>query len=89
VYFDIYYQSLANPEKDRGYKNRLKGIPSRENVRVKTGFIAGASTFSGYIKGPGSGHLLAFSIMINNYSCEKSYAEAWEDSLVAEILKDY
>ncbi len=87
--FDIYYESLGNPEKDRALRSRLQDNPNRGDVRAKTGYIAGASTFSGYARGPKSGNLLAFSIMINNYDCDKSYAEAWEDSLVAEILKEY
>jgi D-alanyl-D-alanine carboxypeptidase/D-alanyl-D-alanine-endopeptidase (penicillin-binding protein 4) len=87
--FDIYYGSLGNPEQDRALSSRLQDNPDRGNVRAKTGYIAGANTFSGYAKGPKSGKLLAFSIMINDYNCNKSYAEAWEDSLVTEILKEY
>jgi len=87
--FKVYYESLASPEKDKALKNRLKGVAGREKVRAKTGYIAKASTFSGYIKGPKNNHLIAFSIMINNYACLYSYAEAWEDSLVAAILSEY
>jgi serine-type D-Ala-D-Ala carboxypeptidase/endopeptidase (penicillin-binding protein 4) len=87
--FNVYLESLGNPEKDRAAGTRFKGVPGRGNVRFKGGYIAGVSTLSGYIKGPKSGHLLAFSIMINNYTCDKSYAEVWEDSLVALILSEY
>jgi D-alanyl-D-alanine carboxypeptidase/D-alanyl-D-alanine-endopeptidase (penicillin-binding protein 4) len=87
--FEIYYESLGNPETDRALKGRLQDNPSRGEVRAKSGYIAGASTFSGYARGPKSGNLLAFAVMINNYNCDKAYAEAWEDSLLTEILEDY
>ncbi len=88
-YFELYYESLANPAKDKAAKNRLKDNPDRGNVRGKSGYIAGVSTWAGYVKGPKSGHLLAFSIMINKYNCDNAIAEAREDSLVAELLKEY
>ncbi len=88
-YFELFYESLANPAKDKAARNRLKDNPDRGNVRAKSGNIAGVSTFSGYVKGPKSGHLLAFSIMINKYNCDRAVAEGWEDSLVAELLKEY
>lgn len=87
--FDVFYQSLANPEIDKGYKNRFKDVSNRGNIRVKSGFIAGVSSLSGYIKSSNNSHLLAFSILINNYNCDKSYVEAWEDSLVTGLMKEY
>ncbi len=87
--FGVYLESLANPEKDRALRSRLKGVSNRGNVYAKTGYISGASTFSGYIRAPKSGHLLAFSIMVNNYACDNSYSEAWQDSLVAAVLGEY
>jgi D-alanyl-D-alanine carboxypeptidase/D-alanyl-D-alanine-endopeptidase (penicillin-binding protein 4) len=87
--FKVYYESLANPDSDRAAGTRLKGVSARGNVRFKGGYIAGVSTLSGYIRGPKSGHLLAFSIMINNYTCANSYAEDWEDSLLAAILSEF
>jgi D-alanyl-D-alanine carboxypeptidase/D-alanyl-D-alanine-endopeptidase (penicillin-binding protein 4) len=87
--FGVFYESLACPGKDKSLKNRLKDNPYRERVRAKTGYIANTSTFSGYLRGPKSDHLLAFSIMVNHYDCPESSVEAWQDSIVATMLEEY
>jgi D-alanyl-D-alanine carboxypeptidase/D-alanyl-D-alanine-endopeptidase (penicillin-binding protein 4) len=87
--FECYFESLGNPADDRSLRKRLVGVDARDKVRAKTGFIAKTSTFSGYVKGPKSGHLIAFSIMINNFACPREYAEAWEDKIVIELLNEF
>jgi D-alanyl-D-alanine carboxypeptidase/D-alanyl-D-alanine-endopeptidase (penicillin-binding protein 4) len=87
--FTIFYESLATPGKDKALGNRLKGREHNDQVRAKTGYIANVSTFSGYVRGPQSGHLLAFSIMVNHYVCPVSYVEAWEDSLISLLLGEF
>jgi D-alanyl-D-alanine carboxypeptidase/D-alanyl-D-alanine-endopeptidase (penicillin-binding protein 4) len=87
--FETYYESLAIPGKDRSVRARLDGVENKNRVRAKTGHIANTSTFSGYVNGPRSGHLIAFSSMVNNYSCETSYVEDWHDSLVCILLLEY
>ena len=87
--FDVYILSLACPAVDKSLKNRLKDVPNRQTVRVKTGYIANTSTFSGYAKDPKTNHVLAFSIMVNHYDCPKSSVEVWEDSVVAAMLEEF
>lgn len=86
--FGVYFESLGNPAEDRALRKRLENQPSRSSVRAKTGYMAGASAFSGYVKGPRTGHLIAYSIMINDYNCPKSNIEAWEDRIVEFLLRD-
>lgn len=88
-YFQTYYESMAIPGIDRSVRTRLEGIENRERVRAKTGYIANTSSFSGYVDGPHAGHLLAFSILVNNYSCATSYVTAWHDSVVSLLLSEY
>jgi len=83
-YSETYYNSLRIP---RDF--RLVGVVNRENIRVKGGTIANTRTYSGYLTGPRTGHLLAFSIMVNNYSCPKKYVESWQDSILATLLRDF
>ncbi|UCC80843.1 MAG: D-alanyl-D-alanine carboxypeptidase/D-alanyl-D-alanine-endopeptidase [Candidatus Zixiibacteriota bacterium] len=83
-HFEIYYNSLRTP---RDF--RLVGVENRENVRVRGGTIANTRTYSGYLTGPASGHLLAFSIMVNNYSCPKKYVESWQDSILEVLLRHF
>jgi D-alanyl-D-alanine carboxypeptidase/D-alanyl-D-alanine-endopeptidase (penicillin-binding protein 4) len=87
--FETYYGSLAIPGKDRSVRRRLEGVEYRERVRSKTGHIANTSTFSGYIDGPHSGHLIAFSLMVNNYSCDTDYVISWHDSVVSFLLSRF
>jgi serine-type D-Ala-D-Ala carboxypeptidase/endopeptidase (penicillin-binding protein 4) len=87
--FEVYYNSLGNPEKDRSMRDRLKGISGREKVRAKGGYIQNVSTLSGYLAGPRDGHLYAFSIMVNNYTCPSSAVESWEDRLLTVLLKEF
>jgi len=83
-YSETYYNSLRKP---RDF--RLVGVANRENIRVKGGTIANTRTYSGYLTGPKTGHLLAFSIMVNNYSCPKKYVESWQDSILATLLRNF
>jgi D-alanyl-D-alanine carboxypeptidase/D-alanyl-D-alanine-endopeptidase (penicillin-binding protein 4) len=87
--FGLYYESLGNPAKDRSVRKRLVDVPNRENVRAKTGNIAGASTFSGYVLGPRTNHMIAFSVMVNHFTCHRTYVEDWEDAIIAELLRSY
>ncbi len=88
-FFETYYASLAIPGADRSVRDRLEGIEFREYARTKTGSIANTRTFSGYIRGPRTGRLLGFSIMVNHYTCKPSYVHDWFDSIVARILAEY
>jgi D-alanyl-D-alanine carboxypeptidase/D-alanyl-D-alanine-endopeptidase (penicillin-binding protein 4) len=83
-HFETYHNSLRTP---RDF--RLVGVANRENIRVKGGTIANTRTYSGYLTGPATGHLLAFSIMVNNYSCPKKYVESWQDSILEILLKRF
>ncbi len=87
--FDTYFESLAIPGVDRSVRKRLEGVEFRERARTKTGSIANTRAFSGYIDGPRTSRLIAFSLMINNYSCESSYIDNWFDSIVERVIAEY
>jgi len=87
--FQTYYESLAIPGEDRSVRNRLEDVENKDCVRAKTGYIANTSSLSGYIDGPHSGHLIAFSFLVNNYSCATSYVTDWHDSVVSVLLSEY
>lgn len=57
-----YLTSLAAPGSGTLAK-RLDGADTRDSVRAKSGWIAGASSLSGYVESPGGP--LAFAIVIN------------------------
>ncbi|MGH8003152.1 MAG: D-alanyl-D-alanine carboxypeptidase/D-alanyl-D-alanine endopeptidase [Limisphaerales bacterium] len=64
-YFDHYFESMGIPGPDKSVKNRMRGdslLASR--FRVKTGWITGARTLSGYFKSK-IGKLYCFSVLVN------------------------
>ncbi|MCI0330595.1 MAG: D-alanyl-D-alanine carboxypeptidase/D-alanyl-D-alanine-endopeptidase [candidate division Zixibacteria bacterium] len=63
-HFSHYYESMAIPGLDKSVKNRKKGDALSDNFRVKTGWISGARTLSGYFKSQ-SGKLYCFSVLVN------------------------
>lgn len=87
--FGTYYESMAIPGVDRSVRKRLENVPFGGNLRTKTGSIANVRTFSGYINGPRSGHMIAFSIMVNDFACDESYIIDWLDSVASRILAEY
>jgi D-alanyl-D-alanine carboxypeptidase/D-alanyl-D-alanine-endopeptidase (penicillin-binding protein 4) len=78
--FELYYNSLPNAGIDGTLKNRLKNTSAQNNVHAKTGTLNGVSNLSGYVTAK-NGHLLAFSIMIQNFVEEYSFARSFQDKI--------
>jgi D-alanyl-D-alanine carboxypeptidase/D-alanyl-D-alanine-endopeptidase (penicillin-binding protein 4) len=83
-YFETYYHSMRTPR-----DHRLVGVKYRNNIRAKRGTIANTRNYSGYLTGPQTGRLLAFSILVNNHSCTRKYIDSWQDSILATLLKNF
>ena len=58
----------------------MKDVTAYKNVFAKTGTLSNASTISGYIKSKNK-HLLAFSILIQNYPGSPAKAREIQDKL--------
>jgi len=85
--FDNFYESMAIPGIDKGVEQRMKGLDLTDKMRVKTGFITNAICFSGYIKDKNNKHY-AFSIMVNNYTSDKT--KIWElEDKICQLILDY
>ncbi|MDR3095184.1 MAG: D-alanyl-D-alanine carboxypeptidase/D-alanyl-D-alanine-endopeptidase [Bacteroidales bacterium] len=65
--FSLFKSSLPEAGVDGTLKNRMKDTPAYRKVFAKTGTLTGISTLSGYIEAK-NGHLLAFSIMVQNFT---------------------
>jgi len=87
-HFDIYYESLAIPGVDRSVRRRMADNPLAEMMRTKTGSIANTRTFAGYLT-TRQGQLVAFSLMVNNYSVKDAEIDDWMDNFCGYIINNY
>jgi D-alanyl-D-alanine carboxypeptidase/D-alanyl-D-alanine-endopeptidase (penicillin-binding protein 4) len=85
--FDLFYNSLAIAGVDGTLKNRMKNTSSEGNVHAKTGTISGVSNLSGYVTSRNN-HLIAFSIMIQNFADKNSVPRNFQDR-ICELLVEY
>lgn len=85
--FDLFYNSLSIAGVDGTLKHRMKKKPVYGNVHAKTGTIKGVSNLSGYVTSK-SGHLIAFSTLIQNFVGDYSKARNFQDK-ICELLADY
>lgn len=85
--FPLFYNSLAVAGIDGTLKNRMKNTSAQNNVHAKTGTLNGVSNLSGYVTAK-NGHLLAFSIMIQNFVEEYSKARSFQNKICV-LLAEY
>lgn len=69
---------------DGTLKGRMKNSPLFNNVKAKTGSISGVSTLSGYLTNK-SNHLIAFTIMMQNFTGSSKTARDAQDK-ICEII---
>lgn len=80
-YFDYYFESMGIPGPDKSVKNRMRGDTLLAgNFRVKTGWISGARTLSGYFKSK-SGKPYCFSVLVNGKKLDLKVVDAAVDRL--------
>jgi D-alanyl-D-alanine carboxypeptidase/D-alanyl-D-alanine-endopeptidase (penicillin-binding protein 4) len=65
----------------------MKNTFAQNNVHAKSGTLNGVSNLSGYVTAK-NGHLLAFSIMIQNYVDESSTARSFQNK-ICELLAEF
>ena len=70
--FDLFFNSLPVAGGDGTLAHRMKGSATYRKIAAKTGSLNGISALSGYATAQ-NGHLLAFSIMIQNFVEKSSY----------------
>ncbi|WP_422738532.1 D-alanyl-D-alanine carboxypeptidase/D-alanyl-D-alanine endopeptidase [Micromonospora sp. WMMD729] len=86
-WFATWYAALpiaGQPERFVGgtLRSRMAGTPAAGNVHAKTGSLTGVSGLSGYVTSA-DGHLLAFSILLNNYLTAS--VKALEDQIAVTL----
>lgn len=78
--FQSLYNSFPVAGIDGSLENRMKNTLAQNNVHAKTGTLSGVSSLSGFVKNK-KGHMLAFSILIQNYVGSAKQARDFIDSV--------
>jgi D-alanyl-D-alanine carboxypeptidase/D-alanyl-D-alanine-endopeptidase (penicillin-binding protein 4) len=84
--YQILYNSFPNAGVDGTLEYRMKKTLAENNVHAKTGTLTGVSTLSGYLT-TRKNHLIAFSIMMQNYIGSSSKAKELQDE-ICKILSE-
>ena len=85
--FPEYYKTfgVAGDENDFGYVVYFgKETPAEKNARVKTGYIGGVRSHTGYVTTQ-SGRMIAFSCIANNYHCKTKEVTKIHEHVVAAL----
>ena len=84
--YPILYESLPIGGVDGTLVKRMKEEPAYNNVHAKTGTLSGISTLSGYLTAKNN-HLLAFSILIQNYKGSSKTARDFQDEICKLLIE--
>jgi D-alanyl-D-alanine carboxypeptidase/D-alanyl-D-alanine-endopeptidase (penicillin-binding protein 4) len=85
--FDSFYKTfaVAGDENDFGFVVYFgKDTPAAKNARVKTGYIGGVRSHTGYVRTQ-SGRMIAFSCIANNYHCKTKEITKLHEKVVAAL----
>lgn len=85
--FNIIYSSLPIGGVDGTLEKRFIDTRAYNNIHAKTGTLSGVSALSGYITAANQ-HMLAFSILMENYTEKSKYARKFIDQ-ICEPMAEY
>lgn len=84
--FEMLFNSFPISGYDGTLKNRMKETSTYKHVFAKTGSLSGVSNLSGYLMSRND-HLIAFSILIQNYSGNSNQARAIQNNICKIIFE--
>lgn len=87
TWFVPFYQSLPEAGHTGTMKGMFKKYPSViGKIRAKSGSISRVRAYSGYATAS-NGRMLAFSLMLNNFTCSQSEVRKRIEEFLAEVVK--
>ncbi|HVO72919.1 MAG TPA: D-alanyl-D-alanine carboxypeptidase/D-alanyl-D-alanine-endopeptidase, partial [Ignavibacteriaceae bacterium] len=86
--FNLIYKSFPAAGVDGTLKTRMISTAAENNVHAKTGELNGVNALSGYLNSAG-GDLIAFSILIQNYTGPSAQAQFFIDEICRILTKEY
>lgn len=87
--FNEFYQSLpvTGDASDDGFlKSFMNSKSKTAKLSVKSGYLSNTRAYCGYIKTQ-SGRLLAFTVMVNNYTCTNTYIKKKIEDLLLPLMQ--
>ena len=84
--FHVFYNSIAIAGETGTIKNMFKGSIAEGNLRAKSGTISRSKAYAGYVTSK-SGREIAFSMVVNNFSCTSSEARAKLEQLMIALAE--
>jgi D-alanyl-D-alanine carboxypeptidase/D-alanyl-D-alanine-endopeptidase (penicillin-binding protein 4) len=85
--YQVLYESFPVAGIDGTLSYRMKNGSAQKKVHAKTGTLSGVSCLSGYVTAD-NGHLLAFSILLQNFSGGSRESRDYEDK-ICNIMAEY
>jgi len=85
-YFETFYNSMAIAGESGTLKNMFKGSIAEGKLRAKSGTINRVKGYSGYVTSK-SGREIAFSMVVNNFSCTSREARAKLEQLMIALAE--
>ncbi|HQF44012.1 MAG TPA: D-alanyl-D-alanine carboxypeptidase/D-alanyl-D-alanine-endopeptidase, partial [Ignavibacteriaceae bacterium] len=85
--YNLLYDSFPIGGVDGSLERRMLKSPLKNNVHAKTGTLTGVSSLSGYLTSKDN-HLIAFSIIQQNYIGSSSTTKKFEDE-ICKIIYEY
>jgi len=83
-YYKEFYNSLAIAGETGTIENMFKGSSAEGNLRAKSGTVTRAKAYAGYVTSA-SGREIAFSVVVNNFSCRSQEARAKLEKLMIAL----
>ena len=85
-YFETFYNSMAISGESGTLKYMFKGSIAESKLRAKSGTINRVKGYSGYVTSK-SGREIAFSMVVNNFSCTSREARAKLEQLMIALAE--
>ena len=86
-WFTPFYNSLPEAGRSGTMKNMFKNYPSViGRIRAKSGTISRVRAYSGYATAT-DGRLIAFSVVLNNFTCNQNEIRKRLEKFMAELIK--
>ncbi len=83
-WFNVFYNSLAIGGETGTLEDMFYNTTARGNIRAKSGTIDGVKAYAGYVTTK-SGREVAFSMVVNNFSCSSHEAKSKMEYLMTAL----